>query len=528
MCNKSFQTLLSLKQVSQFVLCLSLGFTFQVCAQQEDLAVKAKEFVYSNPNESIKIAEHLLKTSHSSQGKAIANLYLSKSYLVKGDYNKSISYTFNEYNQLSDVNLDTRIENLVIKASLLRRIHLKNQAQDCLKKASVLTSKLSQNNKNSLINLIKLEQVKLLLGSHNNEEALDTINKIEQNNKSFFSKNTNQKRALFLTKTRAFSSLLKYDSAFVYINKTMKLVDSDQENNLYEKSRIYTTLGYLQLQIKEFEKSEESLFIALRYAEILDNPFLLEQIKRDLAINYLASNQESQHKLFNNEFLVLHTKVELIEQESVNSVYNILAEQNEQRLLIEDRKYSNYFYILISVALFVILIGVFVLFKSEAKKKRLREIINYLEVSRAKFIKSKPSIRTSKKEISIPEETEQAILAKLKRFEKSEMFLNKDMSLAVLAGKFETNTKYLSAVINKHYNDNFNTFINKLRINYIIDKLNNDPVYMNYKISYLASECGFTTHSRFATVFKSVIGMPPVTFIDLLRQERQELNQKKP
>ena len=96
------------------------------------------------------------------------------------------------------------------------------------------------------------------------------------------------------------------------------------------------------------------------------------------------------------------------------------------------------------------------------------------------------------------------------------------MSLPLLAGQFETNTKYLSEIINNHYNDNFNTFINRLRINYIIEKLKSDPNYINYKISYLAEDCGYSSHSSFATVFKSIVGMSPVTFINLIKEEREE------
>lgn len=81
------------------------------------------------------------------------------------------------------------------------------------------------------------------------------------------------------------------------------------------------------------------------------------------------------------------------------------------------------------------------------------------------------------------------------------------MSLAVLAGQLDTNTKYLSEVINKHYNMNFNSYINKLRINFIVAKLKSDPSFINYKISYLAEACGFSSHSSFATVFKSITGI---------------------
>ncbi len=98
------------------------------------------------------------------------------------------------------------------------------------------------------------------------------------------------------------------------------------------------------------------------------------------------------------------------------------------------------------------------------------------------------------------------------------------MSLAVLAGQFETNTKYLSEVINKHYNVNFNTYINKLRIGFIVEKLKSDSNFMNYKISYLAETCGFSSHSSFATVFKSITGIAPITFIELLKDEKEAIH----
>ena len=156
------------------------------------------------------------------------------------------------------------------------------------------------------------------------------------------------------------------------------------------------------------------------------------------------------------------------------------------------------------------------------RKKSLKEIINYLEITRNNFISKYTEKKEESKKIFIPKETEQIILSKLKRFENSTKFVNKDMSLAVLAGQFDTNTKYLSEIINSNYHVNFNTYINKLRINYIVNKLKDDPNYMNYKISYLAEDCGFTSHSSFTTVFKSITGISPVTFIELLKEEMKE------
>jgi AraC-like DNA-binding protein len=516
-----FKDLITIKSLFFALICLLLPI--HIYSQQNDLVLNAEELVYSNPDEAIKIANHILNVNQEPQENAIARLILSKSYLVKGDYNKAIIYAFNENIKLNEITIKTRIENNIIKETLLRKLFLDNQSQEYLNKAKLLTSELISE-KDKYEYLIFLEQINMFLDRLDLKEANTAIKEAEVQFKNLLKNNPDERRAFYLIKGRVFNGLGQYDSAFVYINKTKDLLDSSPKNSLYEKALIYMESGLLYLQKKELEKSKESLFIALRFAEILDNPFLLEQINRHLAIDYLASNQTNQHKVYYEEFLLLNNTVEQIEQESVNTFYNTISSIEEKKLKTEEQKYINYQKILFAVAIFILIIGILILLKSENSKKRKREIINYLDISRNNFIKIKPSIKPTSKRMVVPEDTERNLLLKLKRFEKSLKFLNKDMSLAVLAGQFETNTKYLSEVINKNYNDNFNTFINKLRINYIIEKLKNDSNYINYKISFLAEESGFSSHSSFATIFKAIIGMSPATFIELLKTEREESN----
>ena len=515
------------KQTVLIIILVSLANSVSLFAQKNDLIIKAQELLYSNPDEAIKIGEHILKIAANPESKIRPNLLLTRGYLVKGDYDKAVTFAFNSANNLPNISLPTRIEINLIKSEVLRKLYLDKQAKKYLQLATDLIVSLPANTrKDSLNTHIAIEQIKMLLDRRKNEEALQTIQDVQNTYKTFLSTNKLEQRELYLAKERAFSDLTKFDSAVVYMNKTLVLLDSTLPNNLYKKAEIYKELGNLYLQQKAFKDSEETLFIALRFSEIINNPIMLMQVNRDLAINYLATNQKNQHKVYNDEFLVLNTQVELNEQNAINTVFNMLSKYEDIKIEQAENKYTNALYILLSGGLIVFVVGLLIVLKSEGRKKRLKEIINYLEVSRTNFIKSKPNKKTTNKRIVIPEETEQAILSKLKRFENSQKFLNKDMSLAVLAGKFETNTKYLSEIINKHYNDNFNTFINKLRINYIIEKLKNDPNYMNYKISFLAEESGFSSHSSFATVFKAIIGMSPATFINLLKTEREEMKSK--
>lgn len=116
-------------------------------------------------------------------------------------------------------------------------------------------------------------------------------------------------------------------------------------------------------------------------------------------------------------------------------------------------------------------------------------------------------------------ETESKLLELLEEFEKGDLYNHKGMSLSFLAGELNTNTKYLSYVINQHKNADFKTYINRLRIKYIVDKLINDEKYRQYKISILADECGFSSHSKFAAVFKAVTDYSPSAYIKYLDSE---------
>ncbi|NHQ67331.1 helix-turn-helix transcriptional regulator, partial [Elizabethkingia miricola] len=46
--------------------------------------------------------------------------------------------------------------------------------------------------------------------------------------------------------------------------------------------------------------------------------------------------------------------------------------------------------------------------------------------------------------------------------------------------------------------------------------LYNNPLYREYKISYLAEECGYSSHQVFITAFRKETGMTPSYFIKQL------------
>lgn len=195
------------------------------------------------------------------------------------------------------------------------------------------------------------------------------------------------------------------------------------------------------------------------------------------------------------------------------------------------------------IILFVSLVSLIIFFKIKQKRQRskLRNIIrtqsNLISRNNYHLSSSDPSefSNISVEEIAekdseegrkrneslMTSETESKLLELLEEFEKGNLYNNKGMSLSFLAGELNTNTKYLSYVINQHKTADFKTYINRLRINYIVDKLINDEKYRQYKISILADECGFSSHSKFAAIFKVVTDYSPSAYIKYLESENQ-------
>ena len=120
-------------------------------------------------------------------------------------------------------------------------------------------------------------------------------------------------------------------------------------------------------------------------------------------------------------------------------------------------------------------------------------------------------------ELKISKEKKNELFRKLIQFEESKAFLEKNLTLTKVANQLNTNTKYLSHIIKLHSDRDFNNYINLLRIQYIVNQLDENPKFHQYKISVLADEAGFSSHSKFAHFFKLNLGTTPSKYITDLK-----------
>ncbi|UUC44316.1 helix-turn-helix domain-containing protein [Flavobacterium cerinum] len=498
----------------------------QAVSKQQLLFNESEELVYSKPDEALKVAQHLLKNAGSGKENAKINLLLAKIYEAKGDYNNALTYLYEANKGVADLSERDAVEVSVTQSGILRALYFDNQSLNYFKEARHRADKIKDPaTKGYALGLLQLEKTMMNLERENYKAALQNLNR-----DNFIFKDQSRKDEeelalwIAIAKARIYSSTNEYTKAEGHFSAILKRLDTMKVKNNYIEVFALSGMASVYFHKKEHSDAIRLLLKALQKSQPFENLYFAEILNKQIAINYLALNDTANYKFYNTNFLKANAEVEKIEQESVNTAYNLITQEYENQYLSRKQNYITLFYTALGLTFAIIVIGGLFWFKFHSKKKRLREIISYLEVTRNNLIIGFTEKKEVTKKSTIPQETEQALLAKLKRFENSTKFTSNDMSLAVLAGQFETNTKYLSEIINKHYDMNFNTYINKLRINYIVEKLKSDPNFRNYKISYLAENSGFSSHSSFATVFKSITGIAPITFIELLKNEMEVTN----
>lgn len=292
-----------------------------------------------------------------------------------------------------------------------------------------------------------------------------------------------------------------------YIGKSLWTLKKQDKALLYFKKvdQTFNKNGYLRPDLREVYE----LFIT--YYKTRDEPkiqlyYIDQLLKADGMLN------ETYKYLVGKIHKEYDTKILLAEREKIN---------NE----LQERKYDDL--TLTGIILLLFLILVFLTYRHFENRAVYKKKFEQLILKINDEAKNKPKIRMEKKEIlGINAEAVSIILKQLEKFETSQKFLDKDLSLAKLAVSFNSNTRYLSQII-AHYKDKgFVEYINDLKIDYIIVLLKNDKRIRNYTNKALAEEVGFTSTQRFANAFLARTEMPTAYFIEHIKKENLILDLK--
>ncbi|MDT0691072.1 helix-turn-helix domain-containing protein [Salegentibacter sp. F188] len=160
--------------------------------------------------------------------------------------------------------------------------------------------------------------------------------------------------------------------------------------------------------------------------------------------------------------------------------------------------------------------GIFFFVRSIRIQRKLKVLLEE-GIVRKKIISDQP---VGNHASSVPEDIKKDILNKLEKFENSERFLDKELDMSKLAQELETNTSYLSVIINSYKGKTFPNYLKDIRIAKAVRMLNNDHSLLRFSNQGLAEVFGFKTSESFSKAFYKNTGIYPSKFI-------KELNLRK-
>jgi AraC-like DNA-binding protein len=93
----------------------------------------------------------------------------------------------------------------------------------------------------------------------------------------------------------------------------------------------------------------------------------------------------------------------------------------------------------------------------------------------------------------------------------SAVYTKQDLTVVDISTALEVHPRDVSIAINKHYNKNFNTYINEFRVKKAQELLKTD-ILTNLSIEGLSREVGFHSKASFYTAFKKATGTTPMNY----------------
>ncbi|WP_299768246.1 helix-turn-helix domain-containing protein [uncultured Dokdonia sp.] len=96
------------------------------------------------------------------------------------------------------------------------------------------------------------------------------------------------------------------------------------------------------------------------------------------------------------------------------------------------------------------------------------------------------------------------------------LYENPSLTVSDVASQLETNTKFISSIVNSGFNMNFNDFINYYRVEAVKEQLKNNAQKTKTLLG-IALECGFNSKATFNRAFKKHTSLSPKEFLATLR-----------
>jgi len=281
-----------------------------------------------------------------------------------------------------------------------------------------------------------------------------------------------------------FIEIGQFDSAKYYLQKSYNLALEEKYLSIVanclnsfaqleeQKGNILRALEYY----KQYTNINDSLFDVTKYASLMQLEFLNDMTQAETQIKQLAEEQK-----INEKTIYLHRVIQLILIAAFSIVILILG-----FVFSQNKKLNASYRLLVSKSVEMI--------NQEEDKKRKPQLHNELS---QEFVERILEIMNNK-----------------------ELVCQSDFSLNKLVAMLDSNSTYISQVLNKTMGKNFNKLLNEYRIKTAL-KMLQEPKYFNFTIEAIAKEVGYDSRNSFSNIFKEIVGVTPAFYVRSLKESKE-------
>lgn len=294
-----------------------------------------------------------------------------------------------------------------------------------------------------------------------------------------------------------------------------------------------------------YERRQE-LDSALRYLRLNEsmgrrgnyNNLLVESL-RDIARIYDSMGRHTEALQYKSEYLSLSDSI--FSRETLNAIKNsqALFESNADAYTIRTLNSTNALQRWWIIALFIVVAVIAMLsFSLWRQKKKLSTAYKDLFARNLDLLESErryadnidslehrlndcrkisdnteaavPEERKEERRLLINKEQRKELLSRIRHvMESPEFYCDPECSIDRLAAAIDSNSRYVSEVINEEYGMNFRAFLNKYRIKEAMRRFEDAANYGNLTIRAVAESVGYKSQATFIAVFTKETGLKP-------------------
>lgn len=304
----------------------------------------------------------------------------------------------------------------------------------------------------------------------------------------------------------------KFSEAEKYLNESKTL--ADKSGDPFAQAVYHSAKGLYYRHSKQLQKSIAEYQTSLDFSYKIQNAnFVIENLKIIADVYHLMGNEKKALDYYNNYMTARDSVANLALIDKASDIRdNYLAEKEETK---SDQSKSFDRYIVGIIVLIITLALVFLAGTAVLKRKKVNRKQKATELMKDAALLAKEISEPKTPKLQLNEMLQKELWEKLLHLMDSErIYRNADLSLAELAEKLNSNTTYVSKIINDLGDSNFTTFINRYRIREACNLLT-DPDSSYLSIEGIALTVGFHSKSAFNGAFKKYTGKTPSEFAGL-------------